>query len=290
MSLIDNWMLRNARAEKLDYGTLRAIGAFSFALAAFALGFVIPRTGVEFIFYIALLFTIPPILLVIFIKGSDERDADTGVGKKNLTFKEMQIGQLFKNYYLVTYIIFTVFQRIPFQSSIIFLPFLIADIGGDAAMIGIVMGLRALVEVPIMMLLKPLRHRFPLYVIIVVATGFFMVEFLLFSRATTFGMIVALSILHGIGNGLLIPSGASYVFSLAPEHLKATAQTILASTNAAAGILGGLVGGLLVGLIGVKQFYFVIGIMLSGALVLFILSFFIGEKLFGIKRPGLSLN
>ena len=288
MSLIDNWMLRNCRKENLNYGALRAFGALSFAIVAFALGFIVPRTGYAFIFYAGVILTIPPLLLMIFIKGSAD---DQGMDKKRLTFKEMKLGQLFKDYYLVTYILFTVIQRIPFQSSMIFLPFLIQaeGIGGNMAQIGIIMGVRAAVEIPLMMLLKPLRQRFPLYVLIIVATGFFVVECILFSMATNFNMIIAISVLHGIGNGLMIPSGSSYVFQLAPENLKATTQTVLASVNAIAGILAGLLGGFLITRMGVQQFYLVIGIALSIALSVFILSFFIGSKVLKIKRPGLSL-
>jgi len=287
MSLIDNWTLRNARTQKLNYGALRAYGALSFALASLALGYIIPRTGVEFIFLAGVIFTVPPLLLVVFIKDNANKQ-DTK--NKNLTFKEMNIGQLFKNYYLVAYIIFSIFLRIPFQSSMIFLPFLIADVGGDISQLGIAMGLRALAEIPSMLLLKPLRQKFPLYIMIIGATGIFVVECMLYSVATSFSMIVAIAMLNGIGNGMIIPAGSSYVFSLAPEHLKATTQTILASTNAIAGIIGGLLGGLLIMLFDIKQFYFIISIMLSIALIVFALSFFVGEKILGIKRPGLSLN
>ena len=118
MSLLDNWMLKNASNEKLNYGLLRSFGALSYALAAIGLGFLIPRTNVELIFYLSVILTIPLILLLLFIKGSADEEAHE---KKSLTFKELQIGTLFKNYYFVTYIIFTVFQRIPFFCSFIFI-------------------------------------------------------------------------------------------------------------------------------------------------------------------------
>ena len=286
MSLIDNWMLRNARAEKLNYGSLRAYGALSFALAAFALGYIIPLIGVDYVFYISIIFALPAIYLMVFVKGSED---DAASAKKSISFKEMQIGQLFKNYYLITYIIFTIFLRIPFQGSMIFLPFLIDEVGGDIAQLGIIMGLRALVEIPVMMIFNRLRQRFPLYMLIIVSAALFAVEFILYSTVSTFTMVIALSMLHGVANGLTIPAGASYVFSLAPEHLKATAQTIMASTTSIAGILGGLIGGLLIAMFSIMQFYLVIGIMLALATILYAASFTIGERLLKIKKPGLSL-
>ena len=287
MSLVDNWVIQNSSIDKLNYGALRAYGALSFALASLALGYMIPIIGVEFVFVASVLFTVPPLLLIILIK--DSSDKKNGV-KRSLTFKEMNISQLFKNYYLGTYILFSIFLRIPFQASMIFMPFLIYDIGGDISQLGLIMGIRALLEIPMMVLLKPLRQRFPLYILIMAATIFFMVECILYSIATSFGMLLAISMLQGIGNGLLIPAGATYVFSLAPEQLKATAQTALASTNAIAGIAGGLLGGTLILLFDIRQFYFMVAVMLAVALALFVLSFFIGEKVLGLKRPGLSLN
>jgi PPP family 3-phenylpropionic acid transporter len=287
MSLLENWMLRNSSKEKLNYGALRAFGALSYAIASFILGYVLPSTGVEFTFYANAYLTVPALAIIIFVRGSAD---DEGLGKKRLTFKEMQIGQLFKNYYLMTYIIFSIFQRIPFQCSMTFLPFLVSDTGGNIEQMGIIMGLRAFVEIPMMLLLKPLRQKVPLYVLIMVACGLFMSECVLYSFANSFGAVVAISVLHGLGNGLMLTCSSSYVFSLTPENLKATSQTILGSMNSVAGILGGLFGGTLILALGIKQFYLIIGIMMVVTLSFFILSFVIGEKVLGIKRPGLSLH
>jgi len=285
MSLIDTWMLRNCKKENLDYGAIRAYGALSFAIVAVTLGFVVPRTGPAFALYLSLLFTIPPVLIILFVKGAE----DHGLEKKRLTIKEMQFGQLFKNYYLVTYIGFISIQRIPFHSAMIFLPFLIGEVGGNPAQVGIVMGVKAAVEIPLMMYLKKLRQKHPLYILIIVATGFFVMEGILLSFATNFTWVIVFSILHGIGNGLMIPCSSSYVFQLAPKNLKATAQTVLASVTGIAGIIGGIVGGLVAQHFGLHRFYLLVGVMLAVALAFFVISLVVGERILKIKRPGLSL-
>lgn len=286
MSLLENWMLKNSSAEGLNYGAIRAFGALSYAIASLVLGYLIPMTGTAFVFYANAVLTFPALLLFLFTKSS----ADDVGDKKHLTFKEMKIGQVFKDYYLMTYIIFSIFERIPFQCAMTFLPFLVADVGGDTAKMGIILGLRAFIEIPVMLLLKPLRKRIPLYYLIMAASGFFLIESILLSFINSFEAIVAISVLHGIGNGLMLTTGVSYVFQLAPDHLKATCQTILASMNSIAGILGGILGGVLIKAVGVKLFYLIIGLMMLVALVLFILSFPFGEKVLGKKRPGLSIQ
>ncbi len=285
MSLLENWMLRNSAAERINYGALRAFGAFSYAIASLVLGYLLPITGVNFAFYANAVLAFPVLLMLLYTKSS----TDDAIDKKHLTFKEMKIGQVFKNYYLMAYIIFSMFQRIPFQCAMTFLPFLVADIGGDTAQMGIIMGVRAFVEIPMMLLLKPLRKKIPLYYLIMAASSFFIIECILYSFANSFGMVVTISVLHGIGNGLMLTTGVSYVFSLAPDHLKATSQTLLSSMNSIAGILGGILGGVFISMIGIKQFYLIVGLMMLIALGLFILSFPFGEKVLGEKRPGLSI-
>ncbi len=285
MSLVDNWVLDNASREKLNYGALRSFGALSYALASFALGFILPKTGVEFAFYANAVFTLPVLLMILFTKTANDQAA----GKKSLKFSEMQFSKIFKNYYLITYIIFTAFQRVPFHCSMTFLPFLVTAVGGDPAKMGIIMAVRAFAEIPMMLLLKPLRQRLPLYYIIIIASGLFVAECVLLFFVDSFAMIVLVSVLHGIGNGFMLPTSISYVFFLAPDNLKTTSQTLLASTNSIAGVLGGVLGGALITLLGIKQFYLVIGLSMLVILVLYLLSFPFGEKVLGIKRPGLSL-
>ena len=287
MSLLENWMIRNTSREKLNYGAIRSVGSFSYAAVSFLLGYVLPKTGVRFTFYANALLSIPALFLLHHVKGGT--DEATGM-KRSLTFKEMQFSRIFKSYHYVTYVVFSVFQRIPFHCAMVFLPFLVAEIGGNTAQMGIILGMRAFLEIPMMLLLKPLRQKVPLYYLIFAASGFYMIECILYSFSTSFIVIVAISVFHGLGNGLMIPSGSSYVFMLTPEELKATSQTVLASMNAIAGILGGLLGGYFIMRLGIKQFYFVVGLLILAALILYMSSFVIGEKVFGIKRPGLSVH
>ena len=285
MALVDNWTLRNSAAEGLNYGAMRSFGAISYAIASLLLGYFLPITGVELTFYLYGVFVVPTILMLLSARGTADNEA---ASKKRLKFKEMKIGQLFKNYYLVTYIAFTVVQRIPFQCGFIFLPFLIVAVGGNPAQLGIVLGIRALAEIPMMLLLKPLSRKLPLYVIIMMASVLYATEFILYSMAGSFTAIVLISMLHGLANGLLLPANTGYIISLAPEHLKATTQTVLSSMASAAGIIGALLGGALIEIIGITDFFFIIGIVTAIALLLFISSFIIGEKFLKIKRPGMS--
>ncbi|MCL2189043.1 MAG: MFS transporter [Defluviitaleaceae bacterium] len=289
MPLVDNWSIKSAREQGLNYGAIRAFGALGFAIMAFLLGYFAPRMEITSLFCINILFILPALILLLFARkmAAEKVEAEK---RKPLTFKEMQFGQFFKNYHLVTYIIFTVFQRIPFQGTMLFFPFLIYAVGGDITQLGIILGVRAAAEIPVMLLLKPLRARFPLYILIIFATVLNITEIMLYAFVNDFFWLIVISVLHGVTNGIMIPAKASYIFSLAPEQLKATSQTVLASTNAIAGIVGSLAGGWLIFLVGIRNFYLITGLITAIFLILFALSFVFGEKVLKLKRPGLSLG
>ena len=290
MPLVDHWSIKNAQAQRLNYGAIRAFGALGFSIMALILGYITPRTEMTFLFYLNAILIVPVLLLLFLSRRIAPEALTENMKRKPLAFKDMQFSLFFKNYYLVTYVIFTIFQRIPFQGTMVFFPFLIYAVGGDITQLGLILGIRAAVEIPVMLLLKPLRARFPLYVLIIVATVFNIIELILYSFVTDFFWLVIISVLHGMTNGLMIPAKSSYIFSLAPEQLKATSQTVLSSTNAVAGIAGSLLGGWLIYLVGIRQFYLITGLVTGIFLILFALSFVFGEKVLGIKRPGLSLE
>lgn len=119
---------------------------------------------------------------------------------------------------------------------------------------------------------------------IIVAAGiFYVLEMTLYSFAGNFAHLFFIITFQGIGGGLFIGVGTNYVYSLAPDHLKATAQTLNGAMNSVAGIVGNLLGGVLIAMVGVKAFYFIAGCMIFGAVVLFLLSFPLGQRI--LKQP-----
>ena len=52
-----------------------------------------------------------------------------------------------------------------------------------------------------------------------------------------------------------------------------------------ANMLGSLLGGFIVDLMGVRSYYLVTGLMIGGALLLYMLTFVLGQKVFKIPLP-----
>ncbi|MGI6201155.1 MAG: MFS transporter [Christensenellales bacterium] len=277
-SLVESWVVQNANVHRLNYGAMRWWGSISYAAMAIGLSFVLPKlsSGVDCTFYLYFLTMIPLLILCLKIK-------DNGQKVKSVPLKEMNVGRLFKNYYYVVYLIFSVALNMPLNTSLSFLPFLISEVGGDSAQLGLIMGYKALLEIPMLVLMVKFRKRFPLPVIMGAAGVMYVCEQYLYSAANSMLGLVAVSTLQGLAGGIFIGTGTNYIYGLAPKELKATAQTVGGAMNSLAGIVGNLLGGYLMDQIGVRNFYLVAGTMILCALTFFAVSFPLGVKVF--KRP-----
>jgi MFS transporter, PPP family, 3-phenylpropionic acid transporter len=276
MALMDNWAVTVSNREGMNYGLIRSVGSFSFAIMGLGLGFVLQKTGVNASFYISALVTIPLIILCLFVKGDTQKT-------KAIPFRELKIGRLF-NYRYITFLIFTVLLNMPSFIMMTFLTFLIKDVHGDIKMVGTILGYKALLEIPMLLLVRPLmqKHKLPYPVMMIGAGILYALEAVLFSQAHSFAQLVIISSLHGLGGGLFIGSASNYCFTIAPDDLKATAQTIYGAVTTMAMIVGSFFGGILTDLMGVRAFI----LCLAGAIVFSIL-FYLASQWYGRKTGKL---
>ncbi|MGI6664281.1 MAG: MFS transporter [Christensenellaceae bacterium] len=278
-TLLDNWLIQGSHKKGLNYGPIRSVGSFTYAVGGiFASLILIPNVGLQPVFYIsAVMF-----LVVIFISSrvDDVDSIATTHDNEKLSFKELKVGQLFKNYYYVIFLIFTFTFSLVTNCDNNFLSFLLEDVGSDAVNYGLVSGLRALFEIPILLYLATLRKRLSYYQMTVLSAITLILGVLstgLFSNNLIHVLIF--SILPGVATGINIGSAANYVYTLAPDHLKATAHTIFSAVSSVAGILGNLAGGKIIELVGAKTFYVFLGIFLAASLVLYIVLHAFGRRL-----------
>ncbi len=278
-TLVEALVVQNCAKEKIAYGSVRFWGSISFAIMAILLGAILPWAGVEASFYLYGISFLPLIIIIFKLKNTS---ADSAPGK-GVPLKEMKFGLLFKNYYFLTYIVFAIFINIPMNTTVSFLPYLVETVGGDSAQLGLVTGFKALLEIPMILLIKPMRRRFPLPVVIILAGVIFIVEFILYSGANGMAQILAIQALHGLGGGLMLGAVPDYVFAMSPEGLNSTAHTVNSSMNSVAAILGNILGGMLITFVGIRQFYMVAAAVIVCAVIYFSLTLLFGCKV--LKKP-----
>ena len=286
-ALVDNWVVQSVNREGLNYGTIRLWGSISYAVMCMILSAVLPKLGVEWTFYMLFWLIVPMVLVSISIKDS----GSTVTRKKSLSFRELRIGRLFKNYYYVTYLIYAIVLNIPMNTGHTFLPYLVEHVGGDTAMIGIITGYKAILEIPMLFIIGPLRKKkVPFYAMLLGAACFYTAEMLLYSTAVNFTQLVIISTCYGLGGGLSIGAAANYIYTLTPRELKATAQTVNGSVTAVAAIVGSLIGGLLLEKIGIVAYYRLVGLIMAGAAIFFAVTLYLGKKVWKIPVPEMEHN
>ncbi|MDR1502627.1 MAG: MFS transporter, partial [Prevotella sp.] len=266
-SLLDSFAVQYAEKNKFAYGNARLWGSISFAVMNITLSMVLPYVGIESSFYMYGIASLPLIIIIWRMKDADSYSSEE---HKKVSLKEMKLGGLFKNYYYVTYLVFAIIMLMPTNTSMVFLPYLVDNVGGDTVQLGLVSGYRALLEIPMLLLMKPLRKRYSLPVAIVLGCVFYCIENLLFSRANSFKEILFIMTFQGLGDGLIIGAATNYVYQMAPDNLRSTAQAINGTIGAIAAIIGSLVGGSVIMKTGVRNFYLISFVMILSAVVYFI--------------------
>jgi PPP family 3-phenylpropionic acid transporter len=283
-SLVDAYIVQRCDRDGLTYGYVRLWGSISYTIASLAFSVILPRTGVELSYYVYGVLSLPFIVLMWNFRDPDM--AAAGGQRKALTLRQMKFGRLFKSYYFITFLIFALFVYLPNTTSNAFMPYLMESVGGESARYGLITGLKALLEVPSLLLMRTLRRRFPLPAMLAGAAALYSVEALLYANASSMTHIVVIQIFQGLGGGLLIGSSANYLYSLSPPELTSTAQTMNGAISATAAILGNLVGGALIVLVGIRRFYVIVSGTLLCALVFFVATLFLGIKVFNKKLPS----
>ena len=89
-----------------------------------------------------------------------------------------------------------------------------------------------------------------------VSSVFFIVQYALYTVVETPAQILLMQLLHGPSFGIFMTGIVYYVYSLAPERLKATAQTLAYALRIGiSGLIGSSLGGWIIDNYGIKTLF-----------------------------------
>ena len=276
--LTDNWVLQFSNKFGANYGRIRLWGTIGYVALGLVLTAIMPFVGVQATFYIYSGLVLLVFVMALFV---GEETLDKGQ-KQSSSLKDLQLGRIFKNYYLMSYMLFTV---IMYCGSEAFLPYLMEEIGMDTNRLGMLYSIRSLLELPILYTAVKLRKRIALPVFILIQGLMYVIMFLSYSCIQGAALFILVTMLQGLASGIDVGLGSAYIFALAPDELKSTAHLMSYAMAYLANMLGSLLGGFIVDLMGVRSYYLVTGLMIGGALLLYMLTFVLGQKVFKIPLP-----
>lgn len=264
----ENLLVRNCNELRLNFGMLRSTGSFLFTVGSIIISSLLPVVGVENTFWLCGVLMLPPIIFTFF-----SRDPNAKPKAQKGESRNLNLGELFHNRSYVVFLVFIFLFYIAATCESSFIPYFMQDVGISSEKYGIILAYRALLEIPFLLLMVRLRRRFPLRNLVIAAAVLMAMECLGLSLITnSLPVMILVSTFFGLGNGLFIGSSLNYVYELAPDHLKASAQAFYASVSSVAGILGNLAGGVVFDAIGAKPFYLAVTGMYLVSVFLFSLS------------------
>ena len=269
---VDNLTVRNSAEHGLNYGVIRSSGSLLFAIAGvLGVNLLIPNLGLPSTFWVMGIVMLPAIILTWFCFEPQ--------GGKRVNKSTAGAGELFRNSRFVAFLLFGFFYQMGTAFEGNFLPYLMTDLGLESTNLGLILSVRAMMEIPFLFFITRLRRRFKMHYLIMLSAALMATECLLFSFfVTSLPQMLAFAVFFGLGNGLFLGTGTNYIYELAPAHLRATAHGLYVSVSQISGILGNLIGGVLFDLIGGKPFYCMIACVFAVSIVVFAVSFTFKNK------------
>ncbi len=262
--LLDNISVRSCTEQKLNFGTVRSAGSLCFTIGGFVIVWLISRMGVESTFWLSGLAAVPCLLMLLFVRDPKAQIADQ---------QKIDPAELFKNYHYVMLLIFCAILYIGLSGEYTFLTYLMEEKNIPIEKFGTVLGMRSMMEIPLLLVISRLHRRFKLKHLLWVACSLMGLECILLGVwAQSYIEFLGAMVCFGLGNGIFVGTIPVYIYKQAPEHLKASAQTIFSSVYSVSAIVGNVLGGFVYRKTGGDRFYIMLGIIMLAAVVFFIVS------------------
>lgn len=268
-SLLDIWIINSiSKDNNISYGALRLWGSIGFALMVLAYGAISDGRSVKVIFPIYFIVAVIAIILSFFIKSGNSSSA------RRVSLRELKPGKLFSDTHYLAFVAFVFLINLPASPAGTFLPDLFKEVEGNMGEYGLMHSVKALLEVPFFLFGKKLMDRFGSIRIIICSSLIYTIQQIIFACAATPLQVMLAQMLLGPAYSLFLIGSLHYVFSLAPEDLKATSQTFLNAFGSGLGsIAGNYGGGLFITWFGLRPMYWTGAALDIAAIALFLLSF-----------------
>jgi len=280
--LMDSWIVSTAsRTPGMTYGTTRLWASLGYAIASLGLTWMVAKLSLASTFYF---YAIAAVATVFIFKVLPDDQSEIA-SKRSLSWKELDIGRLLKNYWIWTFLIFLTLRGVAMHCSGTFLSYLVQDVGADVSLIGTINFLRALCEVPLLIFSNRLIKRFGQLRLLIFTGIVYMLGELGYSMITSIGQLIAIQCCCGVCYGIFVASYVQYTAVIAPEGLRNTTQTLAVALPSISGIIGNALGGWIIEAVGLRTFYLLSASALAASVLFLLVSVPIGTRLLKQKLP-----
>lgn len=262
-TLVDSTAMALLGDNRENYGAYRVGGSIGYIITSLSAGYLYDWAGMRVMFpaygILMVMFAITALLLPqVQVKRST---SSTGKNRGITSLLRLPAWVLF------TLCIFLV--SIASNAAISFLGVSLDEMGAKRSLIGWVVTISAIAEVPFMAFSGWFLRRFGLQRLLLISIFLMMVRNFLLGIMQAPEWAVAINWLNGPAYALFWNSAVNYANRLAPEGYTATAQGMLNSTTSLAGMVSALLAGWLFDQVGATRLFLVTACFCLTAFVLF---------------------
>ena len=280
-SMLDSW--NGAEMDRLGvgYGVIRRFGSLGFVLicltASVLVGPVLPTWSCCVIMPLA------SVLLLLLVGTGKAEDKIPETQKEKPVSGKGLLKLVLRNYYFATYLLLNLAFCTFLAIVNLCLSYLMDYAGASQSSLGVVSGVRAAAEIVAMFWIGRSKKLPPYWTLLAAACLMVATEHLIYPWMTSFGLMVAASLLSGFGGGLYYGIGANYVLQIVDHRAVSTAMALLGVVKAAVSIVGSAVGGTVIDRYGVTALTTAAGVIMLVLTALFVAACLLGRCVW--KKP-----
>lgn len=232
--LQDNYALEYLETSRWDYGQIRMGGTLGYSITVLVIGFLL-HDDYRVIFWMvaicmalcrALCFTMPKV-------------SGYAAKEKHTSWRE-----LLNNKTLLGLILFNMMFSIGLNFYHSFYPIYYTKIGGNSSLVGTMMFLSAMSEVPMLMIIRKVEDRIGIRAALIIAGLATTLRWVLLAFVKDPYIAIAVNLLQGVGYTTFSYSLVTYIARSMPRDLRATGQTMNAMIGSVVSrVLFGFIGG-----------------------------------------------
>jgi MFS transporter, PPP family, 3-phenylpropionic acid transporter len=262
--IMDSIAVEKGPAFGFSYGQVRVWGAIGFALITVVAGYVFSAVGFRYTFLAYAIFALL-MFLMVFTFPRLERP------KRPSVFGREVLQAVFYNWRFMIFVAVSLLISASVTMNFSYLPIYFQKLNYPADLIGWNFTIAAIVEIPLFLFSTIVIRRIGLFPMLAIGTCAYALKYILMGFAPPVGIVLALQALDGIAFAFYFTAAVEIVNLMAPEHRKATYQTVFAAAGGIAGIAANVVGGIIVDTQGPQFLFSMMGIISFFATLLFIL-------------------
>lgn len=258
--ITDAITLEYLETTRWKFGPIRMAGTVGFALVSILVGALakIDINNIFIVYVIGMVLSFLVTLKIPRVKGH------------SVSKSRVQVWRLFKNRDLVMLLAMGLVFNITYGFLASFSPVYYKSMGANNSLIGIVMFISAMSEIPFLLFADKILDRLGVKIVLLLSSGVMAVRMLLLYMTHNVYLILPISLLHGLTFIVFVYSLATYINKEVPKELKATGQTINGFIGiGVARIIGNIAGGILSDKIGSRQVFFYVSLLELMTVIIF---------------------